>query len=646
MHHAEWLQNEAEHTLQRLEPRLQPTLDKLPPATAQAFRRRLREHFPRAFALLHGLYGQQYDFFYHLENILHTTAQAVAERPAALLALDAEREAHPTWHQAPEMIGGVCYVDRFAGTLAGLRERIPYLQELHLRYLHLMPLFDTPTTNNDGGYAVSSYRRVKPHLGTMDDLCQLATQLRRENISLTLDFIFNHTSDEHPWAQRALAGEAHYQGYYRIFPDRTLPDQYERTLREIFPEQAPGNFSYRPEIDAWVWTTFWSFQWDLNYSNPYLFDAMLGEMLFLANQGVEILRFDAVAFIWKAMGTASENLPQAHQIIQAYNALARIAAPALAFKSEAIVHPREVASYISPEECPLSYNPTLMALLWEALATRDTRLLHHSMVRRFHIPPETTWINYVRVHDDIGWTFADEDAAELGIHADDHRQFLNQFYSGRFPGSHASGLPFGYNPTNQDMRISGTAASLAGLERALAEDHPEHLEHSLKRLLLLHSVILSIGGIPLLYLGDEIATLNDYSYQNDPDIAADSRWVHRPVFDWQRAAQRHDPASVPGWLFTRLQRLTQIRRTNAVFHGNTHATRFIQTHQPHLFAYSREEQVLILSNFSEHPQTLHTAYLAPFAGRELVDLIREEPLVLSGPFTLSAYEFRWLKLMS
>ncbi|MBZ0302208.1 MAG: amylosucrase, partial [Anaerolineae bacterium] len=455
-------------------------------------------------------------------------------------------------------------------------------------------------------------------------------------------FVFNHTSDEHEWARRALDGDETYQGYYFTFPDRTLPDRYERTLREIFPEQAPGSFTYRPEIDRWVWTTFHHFQWDLNYANPAVFRAMLGEMLFIANLGVEVLRLDAVAFIWKQMGTPCEGLPQVHTLIRAFNALVQIAAPAMLFKSEAIVHPAEVASYIAPEEAPISYNPTLMALLWESLATREVRLLRHSMSKRFEIAPDCAWVNYVRVHDDIGWSFADEDAAEMGIHGFDHRQFLNRFYNGQFPGSFASGLPFNYNPITMDMRISGTCASLAGLEQGIELGDETAIDHALRRILLIHSIILSAGGIPLLYLGDEIATLNDHGYKADPAKADDSRWAHRPAFDWPRAEHRHDPATAEGRIFQTLQRLIQIRKSSPVFAGNR--TLFFDTHNPHVLGYIHNHHLLVLANFSEAEQVVSRNVLNVYWSipKGAVDLVTGDPLPDAFELRLQPYQFMWL----
>ncbi len=338
-----------------------------------------------------------------------------------------------------------------------------------------------------------------------------------------------------------------------------------------------------------MWTTFNNFQWDLNYANPDVFRAMLGELLAIANVGVEILRLDAVAFIWKQMGTPCEGLPQVHDVIRAYNALARIAAPALLFKSEAIVHPAEVARYIAPEEAPISYNPTLMALLWESLATRSVRLLHHSMQRRFDLPEGCSWVNYVRCHDDIGWTFADEDAWELGINGFDHRQFLNQFYTGRFPGSFARGVPFNYNPITKDMRISGMCASLAGLEHALDIHNDHECDLALRRIALIHAVILSAGGIPLIYLGDEIAMLNDYSYADDPNKADDSRWVHRCRFDWERAAERTDPDTEAGRITQTLRALIAIRKGTPAFANGS--TQFLATRNDHVLGYVRGGEI-------------------------------------------------------
>lgn len=637
-----WLQRQSELTLKRLMPRLESRFrERVDEGEWAAYCGRLQQHFPRLFVRLHHLYGHQYDFFYHLESILGTTTEMWMERPDDLKALDALRVRNPLWYQSNRMVGAVCYVSLFAGTLNGIREKIPYLKELGITYLHLMPLFRTPEGDNDGGYAVSSFRETAPDVGTMEDLARLAAELRQHGISLCLDFIFNHTSDEHEWALKARAGDPEYQAFFHVYPDRVVPDQVERTTRAIFPDEHPGRFTYRPRMRKWVWTTFHSYQWDLNYSNPAVFEAMTAEMLFLANQGVEVLRLDAVAFLWKQLGTSCENLPEAHIVIQACNAIVSIAAPAMVFKSEAIVHPDEVARYINTEECQLSYNPLLMALLWEALATRSVRLLRHSMQKRFAIPAQCSWVNYIRCHDDIGWTFSDEDAAELGMNGHDHRSFLTRFYTGRFQGSFAAGVPFQEDPATGDARVSGTAASLCGLERATEEGNPLYLEHAIRRILMLHGVIMTVGGIPLIYLGDELGQLNDYGYRESPEKDGDSRWVHRPPFHWTDAERRADPDSVCGRLFQGILRLIRIRQDTPAFARGD--TEFVDPGNDHVLAWFRQNEdwsVMCLANFSDHPQTLQANRLRHVGLKKTVtDILSGRTIIATSVLEMEPYQF-------
>lgn len=593
-------------------------------------------HLPRLHGLFHQLYGAHADGFERLLDVVTLAATSWATRPLELKALDRHREANPTWFESERMLGGVCYVDRYGGSLSGIRDQIPYFRDLGLTYLHLMPLFASPEGNNDGGYAVSSYREVDPAVGTMAELADLAAELRLAGISLVVDFIFNHTSNEHEWARKAVAGEAGYEDFYLIFPDRTVPDAYEQTTREIFPDDHPGSFVQLPD-GRWIWATFYHFQWDLNYANPSVFQAMAGEMLFLANQGVEILRMDAVAFIWKRLGTPCESLPEAHLLLQAFNAVLRLAAPSLLFKSEAIVHPDEVTEYISPGECQLSYNPLQMALTWEALATRDARLLAQAIERRHSLPAGTAWVNYVRSHDDIGWTFADEDAAELGIDGFGHRRFLNDFYVGRAPGSFARGVPFQENVKTGDARVAGTTASLAGIEAL--DDGGED------RVVLAHAVAMSTGGIPLLYLGDEVAQLNDYSYRENPDEAADSRWSNRPRRPRAAYDARQDASTSAGRVFQRLRRLIQVRSATPELAGN--ALSVFHTPAPAVLGYLRPDdgtsRVLVLANFGDHPVRVPALTLSGLQA-QADDLLTERRVDLENGLDLDAHGFVWLRV--
>lgn len=598
-----------------------------------AFRARAEAEAPRMAALLETLYGTAEA----LPGLLTVLADHWQQRSPALRAVDDARLADPNWFQSNRMLGGVCYVDRWAGDLEGVRARIPYFRELGLTYLHLMPLFAAPAENSDGGYAVSSYREVNPALGTMEQLASLAAELRDNGIALVLDFILNHTSNEHQWAQRALAGDPEFENFYWVFPDRTMPDQYEQHVREIFPDDHPGSFVPMPDGSGrWVWATFHTFQWDLNYANPAVLAAMVGEMLFLANQGVDILRMDAVAFIWKRLGTACENLPEAHVLIQLFTAALRVAAPAVMFKSEAIVHPDQVVEYISVEKCRISYNPLQMALIWNSLATRDGRMLQQALDRRHTLPAGTAWVNYVRSHDDIGWTFADEDAAELGIDGFDHRRFLNSFFVNHFAGSFARGIPFQDNPKTGDCRISGTTASLAGVE---AGD-----PGAIDRILLAHSIVLSTGGIPLIYLGDEVGQLNDPHWADDPSQADDSRWAHRPHYPAELYAQRTDPITTAGRLYAGLQHLITVRRATPEFAGN--ALIGFDAKNPHIIGYQRPGPrgpiVLCLANVADDPQTIDPLTLSGLPG-VMTDLLTDARHNLRAGLTLPAHGVVWLR---
>ena len=596
---------------------------------------RLRRHGPRLFSELAQLYGARDDFASIAEAILVMAYDSWRERSKSLRQLDVQREASPAWFQSEQMLGAVCYADLWAGGFEGLQSQIPYLKAMGVTYLHVMPPYLCPQPQNDGGYAVSSYRETSKHLGSIDELRRLATTLRKAGISLALDFVFNHTSDEHEWAKAARSGDTSYSSYYWMFPDRTEPDRFEKTVREIFPDEHRGAFTQLPD-GRWVWTTFHSYQWDLNYSNPAVFIAMAREMLHIANLGVEFLRMDAVAFVWKRVGTSCENLPEAHHLLRAYNALARIAAPSLLFKSEAIVHPDEVVTYISPEECQVSYNPLQMALLWNSLATREVNLLQHALEQRHGLPVGTAWVNYVRSHDDIGWTFADEDAELYGIRGFDHRKFLNQFYVNRFDGSFARGEPFQDNPLTGDCRICGTTASLCGLEQGDI--------HGVARLLLLYGVVLSTGGIPLLYLGDEVATLNDHGYAMDPDKVVDSRWLHRPPRDAGRYALRDQPTSDVGQVHAGLQKLFALRRALPAFAGGT--LQAFWTHNPAVLGYLRgadPARVLVLCNFSEKTQRLDPMVFSGLPA-DAFDLISSHGLVLDQGVSLMPYQQLWLRL--
>lgn len=617
---------------------------KVAPWQAAGFLEGFDEHFPALLELFRRTYGSGEKAAVVVVEMGAQLASAWAQRPAELRAVDDTRGEDPEWYLRPTEVGGVCYIDRWAGDLAGLRSRIPYLRELGLTYLHVMPPFKVPAGNSDGGYAVSSYRELRPDLGTMAEFADTAGELREAGISLVVDFVLNHTASDHKWAQRAKAGDPEFEELYWIYPDREMPDAFERTTREIFPDDHPGSFTPVAADDPrWVWTTFHDFQWDLNWTNPRVLALMAQEMLFLANQGAEVLRLDAVAFLWKQLGTTCESLPQAHWIVQILNRVCRIAAPATIFKSEAIVHPDEVVQYVHPDECQISYNPLQMALTWEALATRKATLLDDALAERHELPAGTAWVNYVRSHDDIGWTFSDEDAARHGIDGYGHRRFLNDFYTGRFEGSFADGVAFQYNPRTGDARVCGTTASLAG-----TTTEPEL---GVSRVLLAHGIAFSTGGLPLIYLGDELAQTNDEDWAQDPDQAGDARWAHRPRFPEAAFEQRLDRSSVPGQVYAGLRHMLAVRAATPELDGadligfDADSEHLVAYQRPGLDPEGRPSVILCLANVSEESVRVEALTLSGFEP-EATSLLAEQDtaLDLSQGLEVGPLETLWLRV--
>lgn len=618
------------------------------------FRIQFDLHMPDVLRPLATLYGKRPDFAAHLENMLEIVARAYASRSEELRLLDLRRISEPDWFQQPDMIGYVGYVDRFAGDLAGVKERIPYLKELGVTYLHLMPLLKPRPGANDGGYAVMDYRQVNSAYGTLENLRELTAALRQEGISLCIDLVCNHTAKEHEWARKAVAGDPTYQDYYYMFPNRVMPDQYEMTLPEVFPDFAPGNFTFYDSCQRWVWTTFNEYQWDLNYGNPAVLAEMLDIMLFLANQGVEILRLDAVAFLWKRLGTDCQNQPEAHAILQAFRALTRIAAPGLLFKAEAIVSPDQLLPYLglgaaTHKECEIAYHNSLMVLLWSSLAERRVVLMTHALQNMPDTPVGCAWLAYIRCHDDIGWAIRDEDAAAIGLSGFLHRAFLSDFYSSRFPETFARGMTFQYNPKNGDRRISGTLASLAGLEAATEQRNWQETDLAVRRILLLHAMILAFNGIPMIYMGDELGLLNDPSYLDDPNLADDNRWAHRPFMDWHQAEQRHDWQTLTARIFQAIRSMIQTAKHTLNLHAQARCYA-VWTYNEQVFGLIRASargKLLVLANFSEHDQIVprHRIHDMGFKG-VLVNRLGEQPLDSWSDLKLEPYQVLWLEQVS
>ncbi len=639
---------------------LNSILDQLKPEIRKRdlrhFYTRLGANFYAIHNLFQRLYGQREDFQDQLLRLVSVMAKQYIARDTTLKALDGEREQNLNWFLSQEWVGMALYLDGFAGNLEGLAEKLPYLQELGVNLVHVMPILECPAGASDGGYAVSDFRNINTRAGSLQEIESLAADLRRRHMLLTLDVVVNHTSDQHEWAQRARRGEQAYQDYYYIFDNRDIPDLFEETMPEIFPETAPGNFTFDETMGKWVMTVFNSYQWDLNYTNPAVFIEMVDIILFWANRGADIVRLDAVAFLWKKIGTTSQNEREAHLILQLFKDCCQVTAPGVLFIAEAIVAPVEIIKYFGEDaviakECEIAYNATYMALLWDALATKNAKLLNQGISSLPDKLERATWLNYARCHDDIGLGFDDTDIRAVGYEPAAHRRFLIDYYTGAYDDSQARGRPFGRNDKTGDARISGSLASLAGLETALEGGDETGVDRSIDQILLLHSLIMSFGGIPLIYYGDELGTLNNEDFINDSDKAQDSRWIHRPQYDWTRAELRHQRGSVEQRIFDGLKQMIAVRKSIGAM-ADYNNRELIDVGNPHLFVFTRSnpmvelESVLVVANFNDQPEQFNLRDLrnrGRFEVSELHDMVSgASPARFNDQLVVPAYSFYWL----
>jgi len=589
-----------------------------------------------------------------LPRLIDVMAKAHLARSEALQQRDRERILQPDWFQSESTIGYVCYTDLFAKNLKGLTKRIPYLKDLGISYLHLMPILKPRPGANDGGYAVMDYRSLREDLGSMSELAATAAKLHESGISLTLDLVLNHVAQEHEWAEKAKAGDATYRDYFYVYNERTVPDEYEQTLPEVFPDFAPGNFTWDDQLGAWVWTTFNSYQWDVNWANPAVFCEFADIIANLANHGVDCLRLDAIAFIWKRLGTTCQNEPEVHAITQALRTFARILAPSLIFKAEAIVGPAQVGAYLGEGKhagkvSDLAYHNSLMVQIWSAIAAKDATLMAYTMSQFKALPSNTAWGMYLRCHDDIGWAIDDSFAAAVGLNGHDHRMFLADYFTGKFYGSPATGVDFMIDPQSGERRTSGTAASLAGIEKALKLKDNAMLNLAIDRYMCAYAMVFGFGGIPLLYMGDEIGLINDSSYLKDETKAEDNRWIHRPKMNWKTAdaaAGGELDTAVAGRIRARIKHLVDTRKSLPALHAGV-ATQVRKTGGAGVVIFDRKHpagNLVQVYNLADSGRWISASDIGLHG--VVTDHLTGHTFDLGAGIPLAPYEARWISQAS
>lgn len=606
--------------------------------TEKIFAQRMEKHQDELRWLYMELYGN--DAMY--AELCEQMHDYYLKRSTELKKRDIKKEKNPDWFKEKEMLGMMLYVDNFAGNLKGVEKKLAYLKECNVNCLHLMPFLDTPKGKSDGGYAVADFRKVRPDLGTMKDLARLTEKCHENGMNVCMDFVMNHTSEEHEWAKRARAGEGEYMSRYFFYDNGDIPARYEETVPQVFPTTAPGNFTWLPEIGHYVLTTFYPYQWDLNYRNPRVFNEMMYNFLFLANQGMDIIRIDAVPYIWKELGTSCRNLKEVHTIVRMMRMIAEIVCPSVILLGEVVMEPEKVVPYfgtVEKPECHMLYNVTTMATTWNSIATRDIRLLKKQMDIVSRLPKQYTFLNYLRCHDDIGWGLDFDTMKQWGMEEPSHKRYLNDYFTGKIAGSISRGELYNDDPVTQDARFCGTTASMCGIEAAGFEGNAEKMQTAIQEDLMLHAYMLTQSGIPMLYSGDELGQVNDYSYKDNAEKASDSRYLHRGAFLWELADKRKDFSTVQGQLFQMLNRLEQIRRQENVFSQEAEVYTY-DVHNDSILGILREykgERFIALFNFSESEQTAWMQEEGIFR-----DLINGEITEMKDP-VLKGYGFVWVK---
>lgn len=606
--------------------------------TEKIFAQRMEKHQDELRWLYMELYGN--DAMY--AELCEQMHDYYSKRSTELKKRDIKKEKNPDWFKEKEMLGMMLYIDNFAGNLKGVERKLPYLKECNVNCIHLMPFLDTPKGKSDGGYAVADFRKVRPDLGTMKDLARLTEKCHENDMNVCMDFVMNHTSEEHEWAKRARAGEGEYMSCYFFYDNGDIPARYEETVPQVFPTTAPGNFTWLPEIGHYVLTTFYPYQWDLNYRNPRVFNEMMYNFLFLANQGMDIIRIDAVPYIWKELGTSCRNLKEVHTIVRMMRMIAEIVCPSVILLGEVVMEPEKVVPYfgtVEKPECHMLYNVTTMATTWNSIATRDIRLLKKQMDIVSRLPKQYTFLNYLRCHDDIGWGLDFDTMKQWGMEEPSHKRYLNDYFTGKIADSISRGELYNDDPVTQDARFCGTTASMCGIEAAGFEGNAEKMQTAIQEDLMLHAYMLTQSGIPMLYSGDELGQVNDYSYKEDAEKVSDSRYLHRGVFQWTLADKRKDLSTVQGKLFQMLNRLEQIRRQENVFSQEAEVYTY-DVHNDSILGILREykgERFIALFNFSESEQTAWMQEEGIFR-----DLINGEITEMKDP-VLKGYGFVWVK---
>ena len=569
------------------------------------------DKFSMYYDELKWLYIELYNNEFTFSRLCDNMEKAYSKRSADLKKLDKVREEDKQWYKSPDMVGTMIYADDFADTLSGVQKKLGFVQKLNINMLHLMPFLDSPKAASDNGKAVSNYKKIRSDLGKMEDLKSLAQACHRKNICICSDFIMNHTSSSHIWAKKAQNGEGEYMSRYFFYDNPDIPNSYDLTVPQVYPATAPGNFTYIPEIDHFVMTTFYPYEWDLNYSNPKVFNEMVNNLLFLANQGIDMFKLKDISYIWKEIGTNCRNLKQVHTIIRMLRIITEVVCPGVLLMGDAEGSLEDIVSYFGTEdkpECHLVIDKDASDTIWHTMATGNCKLIKRRLDKVNTVSKDNIFVNYLRSFDPIDWRLDYDILKEDEIDPAAHRKYLNDFFTGKITEGIAYGEIVNDDPIVMEDKLEGSVMALCGLKTVSASLDDSSIETAIRKIILLYAYLMMEAGIP---------------------------WVHC-------ADIKTDPKtnSIRGRLFNELCKLESLRQNERVF--NFYADKWtLDTWDEGTLAmgrYFEGQKVIAVFNFTEYDRV---AWVNENDG-EYEDMITGQRMDASG-INVPAYGFYLLK---
>lgn len=532
------------------------------------------QRYNRHIDELKWLYMELYSNESMLSELCYQIHNFFIERDEGLKNRDVTRENNPDWYRKSKMTGMALYIDHFADTIKGVEQSIEHLQKCNINYVHFMPFFETTRYRTDDQYAITDFRKTMEKIGKIEDLCHLTKLCHEKSINVSVDFIMNRTSNEHEWAKKAMHGDVEYMNRY-------------------------------------VTKTDHSYEWDLNYKNPRVLNEMMYNYMFIANLGTDLIQINEIEDIWKGESQNCSKVSQIHTIARIMRIISEIVCPGVLLLGNVKNDMKNAITYFGEDEKPefhMVYQKTFMNEVWNSVATRNVKLLQTKLDVINKYPKEYVFVNYLRNHEKLNWNL-DYDFLYKNqkINQKMHREYLNEYFLGRTGYSNSRGEVENNSDNSEKICFCGTTASMCGLEKAIDENNKKEINQAIKLEIMLYAYLFIQSGIPVIYSGDEIGQMNDYSYKENRDKMRDIQNVCRGKFDWSKAVKVVDEYSIEGKIMRGLNKIQVVKNRENTF-CQIADVRVVDTKNNSVICIAREfagEKILGIFNFSEHEKIVN-----------------------------------------